>query len=73
MGQEDYLKNKQLVFSQFKLLSKDWDHDHCEFCTRKFGTELDDLHEGYSTIDNYYWICSACYDDFKEIFNWTVV
>jgi len=71
-GQEGYLKDKQLIFLQYQPWSKEWDHDHCEFCYGKFGLSPDDLHEGYSTTDKYWWICSDCYNDFKEMFNWSI-
>ena len=29
--------------------------------------ELSDaLHEGYTTENNYYWICGKCFEDFKD-------
>jgi hypothetical protein len=31
------------------------------------------LHEGYCTLDDYHWICSECFHDFKELFGWRVV
>lgn len=50
------------------------DSDHCEFCWAKFMNvdTPDVLREGYSTPDNYYWICKNCYDDFKEMFGWKI-
>ena len=27
----------------------------------------------YCTIDNYHWICENCFNDFKDMFKWTVV
>ena len=51
---------------------ENWDHDHCEFCGAKFmnanGPNI--LHEGYATPDDYYWICSNCFNDFKQLYNW---
>ena len=69
-GQEDYLSGKALYFRKWKAPKKEWDHDHCEFCWEKFSDYPDTLHEGYTTEDNYYWICPACYNDFKEMFKW---
>ncbi|MBM2824639.1 MAG: hypothetical protein HW402_303 [Dehalococcoidales bacterium] len=31
------------------------------------------IHVGYATIDDYYWICENCFQDFKEMFAWNVV
>jgi hypothetical protein len=31
-----------------------------------------DCHEGYTTDDQYRWICDTCFVDFRERFDWTV-
>jgi len=76
MNQEKFLKNMELKFHKYEKSSATWDHDHCAFCTKKFVesyTEIETCtNEGYSTLDNYYWICKECYEDFKEMFNWTI-
>ena len=69
MNQEKYLKNKNLLHINYNQ-EKNHDHDHCAFCMEKFTTEQ---HKGYCTEDYYYWICEKCFDDFKGLFNWTVV
>jgi hypothetical protein len=33
---------------------------------------LETLHEGYTTDDAYYWICAICFEDFRDMFGWTV-
>jgi hypothetical protein len=33
----------------------------------------DTLQKGFSTQDDYYWVCRTCFDDFKETFEWTEV
>ena len=71
-GQDSYLHGATLIKHPYKPSNPLNDHDHCEFCTRKFGNGKDDLKQGYSTEDNYTWICSQCYDDFKERFEWNV-
>lgn len=48
------------------------DHDHCEFCSSKFAEDNACLREGYCTMNNYHWICETCYQDFKDMFHWTV-
>jgi len=76
-GQESYLKDVALIKRAYRRYPKspDWDHDHCEFCFAKFMVEdyPDVLHEGYSTEDEYYWICEECFQDFREYFGWKVV
>lgn len=66
--QEDYLKGKTLYYHKYEPWSKNWDHEHCEFCMKKIGQTEDSFHEGYSTLDDFYWICLNCYEDFKESF-----
>src|SRR6266478_6641809 len=77
MGQEKYLRGVELCRRTYRRYPKNsnWDHDHCAFCGAKFMVEdePDVLHEGYSTLDEYRWICPACFDDFKEMFGWRVV
>ncbi len=72
-GQEKYLKEKILTKKQYHPYSKEWDHDHCEFCGRKFSLNLGDLHEGYTTLDHYHWICEECFNDFKNDFAWVII
>lgn len=71
-GQERYLKGVPLIWKAYKRYSDSWDHDHCEFCWAKFSEEPapDLLTEGYSTLDNYRWICEHCFEDFRDLFEW---
>ena len=71
-GQEEYLKGKTLIFEKYKPYNSKWEHDHCEFCGAKFSLNEKDLKEGYTTFDNYRWICKRCFSDFKEKFEWTI-
>ena len=72
-GQEKYLKGVALTKKQYMPYRKGWDHDHCEFCGRKFTKNLPDtLQIGYSTNDNYHWVCEDCFNDFKKQFEWRV-
>ena len=77
MGQDDYLMEKKLYFIKFQPHSEKWDHEHCEFCWATFSDAENDLHEGYCTTpdnsNNAYWICSKCYEDFKEDFKWKLI
>ncbi len=70
--QEKYLKGVELTWSKYTLYSENWDHDHCDFCWEKFSLHDADLHEGYTTSDQYYWVCKQCFDDFKVMFDWVV-
>jgi hypothetical protein len=72
MGQERYLAGRILHRRAYRRWREDWDHDHCEFCARKF-SELNDpehLREGWTTEDGYHWVCDRCYADFRERFEW---
>jgi hypothetical protein len=72
LGQEEYLFGVSLSKKVYKKPRDDWDHDHCEFCFAKFSERENDLHEGYTTEDEYRWICERCYRDFKDQFQWHV-
>lgn len=65
-----YLYKKELIYHKYTPKFIVNDHDHCEFCMGKFGFENDSFHYGYSTEDNYTWICEQCYKDFKNRFEW---
>ena len=67
------MKNKNLYYKKYSKYSEKWEHDHCEFCGLKFSEKEGDLHHGYCTEDEYYWICENCFEDFKEMFHWKVV
>jgi hypothetical protein len=74
-GQERYLKGVALARRRWRETRAGWDHDHCEFCGEKFSDERipDALHEGWTTADEYRWICDECYRDFKDQFGWTLM
>ena len=69
-GQEAYLQGVKLCFREYDISRE---HDHCKFCWDKFSGDEDSLHAGYVTEDGKRWICPACFNDFKEMFAWTVV
>ncbi|NRD79862.1 hypothetical protein HPT25_27755 [Bacillus sp. BRMEA1] len=73
-GQEKYLLGKTFYWREYNQYSDNWKHDHCAFCLDKFseGSGPEDLHEGYTTEDNYHWVCNQCFEDFREKFHWTV-
>jgi hypothetical protein len=71
-NQASYLSGVTLHWAQWHRPRLEWDHDHCAFCWDKFMEEetSDVLHAGYTTADEYYWICPTCFQDFKEQFGW---
>jgi len=71
-GQEKYLSGVSLFRRKYRRYSETWDHDHCAFCWATFSEMDEDLHEGYTTDDEYHWICAPCYEDFREQFHWQV-
>jgi hypothetical protein len=75
MGQEKYLKKVTLKWTKWRMLKPSWDHDHCSFCSQKFSdnpNHKDAVKSGYTTLDEYYWICKKCFNDFKPIIKWKV-
>ncbi|MCI0341569.1 MAG: hypothetical protein L0216_10555 [Planctomycetales bacterium] len=76
-GQERYLKGVEVCRWTYRQDPKNakWDHDHCSFCWAKFSLDgrPQTLREGWSTLDEYHWICDRCFADFKELFEWHVV
>ncbi len=67
--QGEYLKNKTFYFHVFEPKGNN-DHEHCQFCTEKFG--VDYTKAGYSTMDDCYWVCEECFEDFKEMFSFKI-
>ena len=72
-GQESFLQGVALVKKKYHAYSDDWDHDHCEFCMSKFSKDPTDLHDGYTTLDEYHWVCPTCFEDFRVAFAWTLL
>jgi hypothetical protein len=71
-GQENYLQGVTLYRRVWTQTRPHWDHDHCEFCFAKFMAEGGDYAEGYTTADEYHWICVPCFADFRARFGWQV-
>lgn len=67
--QKTYLRNKTLLFKQFKAIG---DHRHCELCWNRISNANEDLHCGYYEEISGSWICEACFNDFRELFHWNV-
>ena len=71
-GQENYLFSKKLVFKNYSDRATNYEHDYCEFCGNKFSELIPEcLKSGYTTENNYHWICNKCFNDFKDKFEWT--
>ncbi len=71
-GQERFLRGVLLRFEKYKPFRPGWEHDHCEFCGRKFAIEGGDFDEGYVATDNDHWICEQCFPDFRDSFGWVL-
>jgi len=71
-GQERYLLGASFKRMAWSTKDPQWDHDHCEFRTRKFAlAEIpDSLQEGYATPTLQHWVCPECFEDFREEFGW---
>ena len=68
-GQENYLTGAILGFKQYSQRKTKTDHDHCEFCWAKFSDTIPEtLKAGYATSEDYRWICTTCFEDFKVSF-----
>ena len=74
MGQERYLSGVTLVRRRWSESRPGWDHDHCEFCGATFGDDRlqDALREGWTTPDEYHWVCDTCFSDFRDEFGWHI-
>jgi hypothetical protein len=67
-----HTRGAALHFQKYTHYSEDWDHDHFEACWAMFmevpSAEI--LTGGYTTEDNYRWICPQCFQDLKEEMQW---
>jgi hypothetical protein len=73
LGQEEYLTGVALFYRNYSDRKTSTDHDHCEFCGTKFSDSIPGcLTKGYTTMDDYRWICDNCFSDFKDDFKWVV-
>jgi predicted kinase len=74
-NQLSYLKGVTLIRESYSAPNNQWDHDHCVFCWIKLMEQghSGTLSSGYTTEDRRHWICENCYDDFKDLFEWSVL
>src|ERR1700741_152731 len=67
------LRSNQLSWSRYTQPSPTWDHDHCEFCFRRFAEPgagyTDSTEFGYATPDRFDWVCKDCFDKYKDRFD----
>ena len=70
-NQIDYLFEKVIQKKQYSFSSEN-DHEHCEFCWNKISIYPEDLHFGYYEPDSKSWICEDCFNDFKDLFKWSI-
>jgi hypothetical protein len=69
LGQEKYLFGAILSLKKYSDRKTETDHDHCEFCGAKFSDTIPGkLTEGYTTQDDYWWLCNECFENFKDKF-----
>lgn len=68
-NQMNYLFKKALEKGPYKPYREGWDHEHCEFCSEKIDSSTG---EAYFTEDKNNWICKDCFEDFKDMFQWTL-
>lgn len=72
MKKEDWrLTNQKNYLDSVKLDKKEYRldvHNHCDFCWYEFRKG----DRGYTTSDEYHWICEKCFIDFRDEFNWKV-
>ncbi len=73
LGRHDQFHGAE--FHKVTFIMKDLDHDHvhCWFCWDKFSEHDGDLHDGYETDNEKYWVCPTCFNDFKEYFGWKII
>ncbi len=63
--QKEFLLGKRLIKDRFAPVQPH-DHEHCAFCWAY-------VQQGYRTIGRHpRWICEACFQAFREDFQWTV-
>lgn len=72
MGQEGYLMREHLQHRRFDRSICIEDYDECAFCYSSF--DEDKMHplDAYYCANQHTWICEECFNDFKELFHWTV-
>ncbi|MCR5808105.1 MAG: hypothetical protein K6G56_00930 [Clostridiales bacterium] len=47
------------------------DFDKCSLCYERFDTDEKHPQKAYYCPDNHRWVCEKCFNDFKDLFDWT--
>lgn len=68
-NQINYLYEKKLLQIPFESYRDGWEHEHCAFCSERIDSNTINA---YATEDKYHWICKDCFNDFKDMFKWSV-
>jgi hypothetical protein len=76
-----HLASQPLRRKKWTRWSREWDHNHCEYCGAKFAEfEGEDiLKEGFASTEahprgeNYHWVCINCFADLKDLIGWYAV
>lgn len=70
-----FLKGITLEWKKYKQDSPQWDHEHCEFCGGKFMEEVDGkiFNAGWTDETENHWICSGCFDEKKDTYQFKVL
>jgi hypothetical protein len=73
-----YLPPRGSVFTltKYELPPRNFgDHDHCTCCFRRIAAAEagydDSVEVGYTTPNESGWICTKCFDDFRDRSEWT--
>jgi hypothetical protein len=67
--QEKYLFEAVFEKKIYQKKSVNWDHDHCDFCDKKFSEDPKiGMTDGYYTENRESWVCEQCFSEFKDIF-----
>jgi len=74
VGQDEWFTGAVLHRAAWIETRHGWDHDHCTFCFKKIWDRAadDEADVGYTTADDYTWVCDDCFADFKDRFAWSV-
>jgi hypothetical protein len=73
----DFLRGALFRWEEYVAPSEEWDHDHCAFCLQKF-MQIDRpgierfAYVTYTDVEEW-WVCRACFEDFREEFGWQQV
>ena len=68
----EHLHNKILKKVQFGLPYSHSDHEHCEHCWARISNVEGDDHQGYYEPTSDSWICEECYNEYRELYGWSV-